>query len=304
MGKLRKIGKKIGRAFKSLGKKFKRGLGKLGKAFGKLGPLGSIALSFILPGIGSWISSVAQGSSFLAPIAQGLVEAGKFVKGGVQKVFNSVTGAIEHSMNAVSKIVPGGEGQFGTNFRNWVSETTGGFIEKSDAGLELEKTKFDTKLQKTMDKNLGEFDGSSYAEVEKGVFEFRDAEGKVIETIKSPEVLKAEAIAEVKVDKPSILEKGEYDSFKERTRGSREYAAYKKIQPITNIGTEIRADEEAEKFAAQQTRQLQAEYYSDVAQQTLMRTPDPFTNYIDFNNPNPSDEDMYALNNAYGSILS
>jgi len=302
MGKLRKIGKKIGRGFKSLGKKFKKGLGKVARAFGKLGPLGSIALSFILPGIGSWISGLAQGSSFLAPIAQGLVNAGNFVKGGVQKVFNSVTGAIEHSMNAVSKVVPGGEGQFGTNFRNWVSETTGGFIEKSEAGLELEKSQFDTKLQKAMDKNLGEFDGSSYAEIEKGVFEFRDAEGKVIETIKSPETLKTEAIAEI--DKPSILEKGEYDSFKERTRGSREYAAYKKIQPITSIGTEIRADEEAEKFAAQQARQAQAEYYSDVAQQTLMKTPDPFTNYIDFNNPNPSDEDMYALNNAYGSILS
>ena len=303
MGKLRKIGKKIGRGFKKVGKRLKSGLGKVAKAFGKLGPLGSIALSFILPGVGSWISSVAGQGGLIGNIATGLMEAGKFIKGGVQKVFNSVTGAIEHSMNAVSKVVPGGEGKFGTNFRNWVSETTGGFIEKSESGLELEQTKFDTKLDKAMERNITDkgFDGSSYKEVN-GVFEFRDAEGKVIETIKSPEALKNEAITEV--NKPSILEKGEYDSFKERTRGSREYAAYKKIQPITSIGTEIRADEEAEKFAAQQARQAQAKYYSDVAQQTLMKTPDPFTNYIDFNNPNPSDEDIYALNNAYGSILS
>ena len=102
MGKLRKIGKKIGRGIKSVGKKFKKGLGKIAKAFGKLGPLGSIALSFMLPGIGSWISSVAQGSSFLAPIAQGLVKAGNFVKNGVGKVFNKVTDAIEYSMNKVS----------------------------------------------------------------------------------------------------------------------------------------------------------------------------------------------------------
>ena len=59
MGKLRKIGRSIGRGFKSLGKRLKRGLGKVAKAFGKLGPLGSIALSFILPGVGSWISSVS-----------------------------------------------------------------------------------------------------------------------------------------------------------------------------------------------------------------------------------------------------
>lgn len=135
MGKLRKIGKKIGRGIKSVGKKFKKGLGKIAKAFGKLGPIGSIALSFMLPGIGTWISSVAQGSSFLAPIAQGLVNAGNFIKDGVGTVFNRVTDAIEYSMNKVSSFV-GGEGMAGSNFRNWVSETTGGFVEPSTEGIE------------------------------------------------------------------------------------------------------------------------------------------------------------------------
>lgn len=136
MGKLRKIGKKIGRGIKKIGKKFKKGLGKIARAFGKLGPLGSIALSFILPGVGTWISGLAQGSSFLAPIAKGLVNAGNWIKNGVGRVFNKVTDAIEWSMNKVSGIVPGGEGQFGTKFRNWVSETTNGFIEPSTAGVE------------------------------------------------------------------------------------------------------------------------------------------------------------------------
>jgi len=143
MGKLRKIGKKIGRGIKSVGKKFKKGLGKIAKAFGKLGPLGSIALSFMLPGIGTWISSIAQGSSFLAPIAQGLVNAGNFVKNGVGKVFNRVTDAIEHSMNKVSSLV-GGEGMTGSNFRNWVSETTGGFVEPSTKGIEPIKIEAET----------------------------------------------------------------------------------------------------------------------------------------------------------------
>ena len=48
MGFLRKIGKKIKRAFKKIGKKIKRAFGKVAKFFGKLGPLGSIALSFLL----------------------------------------------------------------------------------------------------------------------------------------------------------------------------------------------------------------------------------------------------------------
>ena len=123
MGKLRQLGKKIGSGIKSVGKKLKSGLGKVAKAFGKLGPLGSIALSFILPGIGSWISSVAQGSSFLAPIAQGLVKAGGIIKNGTAKVFNRVTDVIEHSMNAVSKpFMEEGARGAGSNFRNWASE--------------------------------------------------------------------------------------------------------------------------------------------------------------------------------------
>ena len=55
MGKLRKLGKKIGRGIKKIGKRLKKGLGSIAKAFGKLGFVGSLALSFLLPGIGSAI---------------------------------------------------------------------------------------------------------------------------------------------------------------------------------------------------------------------------------------------------------
>lgn len=136
MGFLRKLGKKLGRAFKKVGKKLKKGLGKVAKAFGKLGPLGSIALSFIVPGIGNWIGGLAKGNSFLAPIAKGLVNAGNFIKDGFGRVFNKVTDALEWSMNKVSGVLPGGEGQFGTKFRNWASEVTNGFIEPSTTGVE------------------------------------------------------------------------------------------------------------------------------------------------------------------------
>ena len=138
MGKLRKIGKKIGRGIKKVGRKLKKGFGKIAKAFGKLGPLGTIALSFIVPGIGGWISNLAQGTSFLQPLAQGIVNAGNFVKNGVGQVFNRVTDAIEHGMNAVSKPFMQDKTARGAGsaFRDWVSSTTNGFIEPSTKNIE------------------------------------------------------------------------------------------------------------------------------------------------------------------------
>jgi hypothetical protein len=138
MGKLRKIGKKIKRGFKSLGKKLKKGLGKIGKAFGKLGPLGSIALSFLLPGIGNvltgWLSNMGPVGEFILNIGSKIQKGANWVKDGVGRVFNRVTDAIEYGMNKVSSI--GGQGTAGSNFRNWVSEQTKGFIDPSTQGIE------------------------------------------------------------------------------------------------------------------------------------------------------------------------
>ena len=59
MGKLKKLGKKIWKGVKKVGSKIGRGFKKafkeVGKAFGKLGPLGTIAMMFILPGLGAAI---------------------------------------------------------------------------------------------------------------------------------------------------------------------------------------------------------------------------------------------------------
>ena len=90
MGKLRKLGKKIGRGIKKIGKRLKRGLGSIAKAFGKLGFVGSLALSFLLPGIGSaiggWLQGVAGAGGFgsgiaksALKIAEGIGKAGTFV---------------------------------------------------------------------------------------------------------------------------------------------------------------------------------------------------------------------------------
>ena len=138
MGKLRKIGKKIKRGFKSLGKKLKKGFGKFAKAFGKLGPLGSIALSFLLPGIGNvltgWLSNMGPVGEFILNIGSKIQKGANWVKDGVGRVFNRVTDAIEYGINKVSSI--GGQGTAGSDFRNWVSRQTKGFIDPSTKGVE------------------------------------------------------------------------------------------------------------------------------------------------------------------------
>ena len=331
MGKLRKIGKKIGRGIKSVGRKLKSGLGKVAKAFGKLGPLGSIALSFMLPGIGSWISSVAQGSSFLQPIAQGLVNAGNFVKNGVGKVFNKVTDAIEYSMNKVSSFA-GGEGMVGSNFKNWVSETTGGFIEPSTEGIKDMSTQASTKVLQTpggkeMTFEVPETTISAEAQVGIGGTKIP----KPPKGMKDPVFvdgidtdLKKGFYAEAELNKfykgepvGATLSDSATESYSTTIQSSkgvtppkpgskyfqRSKNAYKAVGPISTAGQSIQAGEDAEKFAKEMAQKQQAAYFADVAQTTLMKQPDPTTNLIDFNNPNPSTQDIYNLTNAYGGIL-
>jgi len=336
MGKLRKIGKKIGRGIKSVGKKFKKGLGKIAKAFGKLGPIGSIALSFMLPGIGTWISSVAQGSSFLAPIAKGLVNAGNFIKDGVGTVFNKVTDAIEYSMNKVSSFV-GGEGMAGSNFRNWVSETTGGFVEPSTEGIEPIKVEAETFTRVGPDGKTFEFtkpettispeaqvgiggpkmpkppkgmkdpvfvDGID-TDLKKGFYEQAELDTFYTgQTTTSPisESIKPTGRSGLYTEKIKTSE-GLTPPKPGGTYFQRAKNTYKVVGPITAAGMSIQAGEDAEKFAAEQLRKQQSEYFADAANSVLMRRGDPTTNYIDFNNSNPSTTDIYNLTNAYGGIL-
>lgn len=278
MGKLRKIGKRIGRKFKSLGKRLKRGLGKVAKAFGKLGPLGSIALSFIVPGMGTWINSIAGGSSIFAPIAQGIQRAAGFVGNGVGRVFNRVTDALETGMNNVGSLF-GGKGTGGSRFRDFVSNVTDGFIKPSD--IESQTLSFDKDMIGT---NIDE----------------------TVVVAKKPDNVnfrkKGEELFTSK--KPAITEKGEYDSFKERRRASREYSAYKKITPVEKIGSDIIATEDAKKTEELERQRRLAQYFSSVAETTLMRQPDPNIGYINFSSSNQSEDDLFRLQNSYTGILT
>ena len=135
MGKLRKLGKKIGNSFKKIGKKLKNGLKKVAAKFAELGPLGTIALSFVIPTVGAWFQGLPNGS-FLKTIADGVSTFAGKIKNGVGKVFNTVMDGVENGLNGISGKALNERG-WGSAFRDGVSKMTGDFIEGSTKGLDL-----------------------------------------------------------------------------------------------------------------------------------------------------------------------
>jgi|TARA_B100001093_G_scaffold193120_1_gene185602 hypothetical protein len=135
----KKIVKGVAKGVRKVGRFLKKGLGKVAKAFGKLGPLGTIALSFMLPGIGSALGSWYAGlgtaggtiGTFIKTIGTGIQSAASTIGSGVGNVFSSITKGIEYGMNKVGTVF-GGKGTAGTTFRNFVSNVTGGVITPSD----------------------------------------------------------------------------------------------------------------------------------------------------------------------------
>jgi len=126
MGFLSKVWKGIKTGFKSIGKKVKKAFNSFGKFMGKIGILGQLAMSFILPGIGSLFTkglgsmlglgnnitnlgslfSNMAGSSnaFISMAGKGLTHGYKFVS-DIAKPFTTVTDAITTlGKTAVNKV--------------------------------------------------------------------------------------------------------------------------------------------------------------------------------------------------------
>ena len=132
---LKRVGKKIGSAFKKIGKKLKNGIKKVAGKFAELGPLGSIALSFVIPTVGAWFKGLPDGN-FLKVIADGVSNVTGVVKDGVGKVFNRITDAVETGLNGIAG-TPMNERGWASDFRDGVSNLTGDFIEGSTKGLDV-----------------------------------------------------------------------------------------------------------------------------------------------------------------------
>tara|TARA_R110000803_G_scaffold36668_5_gene78805 strand:- start:175 stop:1461 length:1287 start_codon:yes stop_codon:yes gene_type:complete len=117
MGFLSKIFKGVKKVFKKIGKGIKKVAGKVGKFMGKIGIVGQIALSFLLPGIGAFLGKAAMG---MMGSTNALISgAGKFLnvavkigqKAGslVKSVGEGVTKVIGKTIGATLNAVPGGK---------------------------------------------------------------------------------------------------------------------------------------------------------------------------------------------------
>lgn len=364
MGKLRQLGKKIGKGIKSVGKKLKKGFGKIAGAFGKLGPLGSIALSFILPGIGNFLTGMAGTggvTGFIGDIAVGISKAAGVVKDGVGKVFSRVTDAIEGGMNAVSKpFMKEGARGAGSAFRDFVSETTNGFVDKSTVGLEdkiipdasrtftfkdgTTRTVTTEGSVVTPDMQVGNvkavklpqspkgmtdpiyMDGVD-GNLKKGFYESADIDiyNKGVDTpagnfnVKTPtgEPIKGYRnaqgpgfngadINDIKIKSSGGLDKplAVKGSIKERIKNSDAFGTYKKLQPIVSVGSDMNATADAEEAERLRLAAQTSAYFANEAKNMLGSRPvNAGVEYFDFNNPSPTETQLYNLQNSYSGIL-
>lgn len=157
--------KSLKKRVKSIGKGLKKGLGKIGKAFGKLGPLGTLALSLMLPGLGTAFSSFGSWASTLSgplgAVMKGVASAGN----AIGTVYSSVTDMIGGVVrNTIGKIpVGGGQNLAGTydKFSGWVSNK----LDTARKSFGLETSMTDTTLDSTLKSNASSLkDVSSVAE--------------------------------------------------------------------------------------------------------------------------------------------
>lgn len=115
MGKLRKIGKKIWKGIKKVGKKVGKVFGKIlkpfGKLFSKLGPIGTMAMTMFLPGIGQLIAG--WGSTLGGVVGNAIQFVGNavnYVASAPQKIFSTITNAVSTGFDVLTvKPLSGGK---------------------------------------------------------------------------------------------------------------------------------------------------------------------------------------------------
>jgi len=147
MGFLRKTFKKIGRGIKKIGKKigkaFKSIIKPFAKVFNKLGPIGSIAMMMILPGIGQMMAgfggTLATGAGtalgqFAGTAIKFVGNAINFVATAPQKILGSITNGITNAWNGLTNAPGATKGSWFNNFKaDMVDTWTSGGVTPLDA---------------------------------------------------------------------------------------------------------------------------------------------------------------------------
>jgi len=124
---VRKVGKAIKSVAKIIAKPLKAVLKPIGKVFGKLGPLGTIALNFILPGIGgalgSWFN--AAGGAF-----QGLFAPGSFMHNAIGSIGSAIQGAAKFGKNMYDKTIGHVFNSVTEGLKSGLNHLTGGAVDR------------------------------------------------------------------------------------------------------------------------------------------------------------------------------
>ena len=154
MGFLSKVFKPIKKVFKKIGKGIKSAFKKFGKFMGKLGPLGTIAMGMILPGIGGMLGQAWSGmagtlagssNALLSGVGNFMTKAasmGSAVSGTVSNITGAVTDVLKETFRAVGNKV--GLGNIGPQGMK-------DFFAKSDGSLMGDKGLF-TNVEKSFGK--------------------------------------------------------------------------------------------------------------------------------------------------------
>ena len=248
MGWLRKKAKQIGNAFKKVGKVLKKGLGKIGKFFGKLGPLGSLALTFMFSTFGGpilqWLNNI-PGVKQIGNVFKGIKS---FVGDIGKSVYGTVTEGIQTGINRIGQAF-GKEG-VGDGFKTFVDNITG----------------------------LGETT-SVQEEVASGAIKGGDVSSGVVPTEDAIDVSKGFEITQTgdgkfKITKETnkffdIRKENPELSFRESFEMSDEGKAYKKFNLVGKTGSIINQADEEEEYLRQMQEQNEASYFSSQGQALL-----------------------------------
>jgi len=135
----KKLGSSIAKRMRKLGRGVKKGFSKITRAFGKLGPLGHLAMFFILPGMGNVLTSwMGQfGSKVMSMLPKGFAKTlgsiGTKIKAGASfitkplgAVYNTINKALTAGIDAVTAPFMGGTGA-ATRFQTFVGDTANRF---------------------------------------------------------------------------------------------------------------------------------------------------------------------------------
>jgi len=158
----KKLGSSIAKRMRKLGRGVKKGFKSITKAFGKLGPLGHLALFFILPGMGnvltSWMGQMGSSVMNMLPkgFAKVLTDVGTFVKGKASSLYNNTVGAVYNTVSdGLTAGIDAVSGGSATKFKNFVSNTAADLSPTSDVATKL-STDVTSDLPSTNTKSMFE----------------------------------------------------------------------------------------------------------------------------------------------------